>query len=214
VLLLTLLASLGSMALPALAREAAGSPFVEVQPEEVLPNGAPSAVVTIEPDTTVPEDDTADGEPEPAEDPADPDQGDGGEDDPLAPPTTEPANDLSDIPDYPVPAGYRILDRWNDGDDLVRSTIWAAPSGDAGALVVYLSADRGGWSGVDLSGVTGVDPSRQWLYERGDHPYCLWIEYYDKGLEREELELETGLVGPQFLVVETPWCRAAPDPYT
>jgi hypothetical protein len=212
VVVLMLVMMLGSMALPVLAREQSGLPFFEVDPEIVEPDGPPDDLAFTPPDPTIPEDDTAVDE-EPAEDDPDADleDPDAVEDEPAD--TEPPANDLSDIPAYPVPAGFDILDRWNDGDNHVRSTVWAAPDGDPGALPTYLAADRGGWTGVDISETVGVDTSRQWLFERDDHPYCLWIEFYVKGVERVEEEAATGLDGPQFLVVETPYCEGLPDPY-
>ena len=67
--------------------------------------------------------------------------------------------------------------------------------------------------GADLSDVFGVDPTRQWLFEHETHPYCLWIEYYDKGRERRDAEEATGLTGPQFMVVESVFCEPVPGPY-
>ena len=221
VVLLTIISTLASLALPALAREAPGVPFIEVQPADVVPQGGPSNLAFTAADRTIPDEQGApeEGQDPDAADPADPtDPADPA--DPETPelllPDPEPkaANDLSDIPPYPPPAGFEVLQTWDDGDNAVRATIWAAAAGDEAALVVYISGDRGGWTSVDISDVAGVDPSRQWLYEQPPHPYCLWIEYSDKGLEREGLERASGLVGPQFLVVETPFCKGLPDPYT
>lgn len=214
IVLLTLVATLGSMALPALAREASGVPFIEVQPADALPNGAPSELAFVEPEVTLPVDEVEEDTPEEATDPDAvlPDEEDAAPEE-LPPPTTEPPYDLSDIAPYPVPAGFQVLEAWNDGDNTMRATIYAATNGDPAALVAYLRVDHGDWTQVPIGDVLGVDPTRQWLLEQPAHPYCLWIEYYDKGFERRELELETGLVGPQFIVTETPFCDAFPDPY-
>jgi len=222
VVILTMISTLGSLALPALATPGGGIPFIEVRPEHYEPEGPPTALAFVEADPApdgevdleVPADDP---EEELVDDPEeaveDPDEAEEEAPDALPPVTTQPPFDLTDIPPYPLPAGFEALYTWNDGDNVMRGTIYAATNGDPGALVAYLSADRGGWTGVDIDDLTGVDPTRQWLYERDDHPYCLWIEHYEKGLEREDLELETGLVGPQFVITETPWCQPFPDPY-
>ncbi len=225
VVLLTLVATGVSFALPHLAGQAAGAPFVEVETQEVLPTGAPSALVVIEADPsesdspttpgTAPdnEDQQADAEPtedEPVEEPATDEVDEGQEDEAEEEPVT---GGLGDIPDYPVPGGFEVLDRWLDGEDLVRATVYAAVEADIDALVTYLAADRGGWTAVDLTDDEEIDPQAQWLFEHPEHPYCLWIEFYDKGRERRKQEAATGLVGPQFLVVETPWCVAEPGGY-
>lgn len=214
--LLTGVASLSSALLPTLARQAEGLPFLEVQPDEVEPEGAPSGLAMTAPAPTVPPgpfdgDDEAPADDEAAdpEDPVEEEEGAEEEEEAVEEP---PANDLTDIPPYPVPAGFEVLETWNDGD-FVRVSIYAATNGDEAALLVYLGADRDGWVGVDIDELNGVDSTRQWLYEREDHPYCIWIEYYDKGLEREDLEVESGLVGPQFMVVETNVCEGLASPY-
>lgn len=205
VVLLTLVATGASFALPYLAGQAAGSPFVDVETAEVVPVGAPSTLSVIEADPTIPPDDA---DPDPGPD----DQEEAAEEE-LVEEEPTGVDDLSDIPEYPVPAGFEVLDGWLDGENLIRVTIYAAAEADEAALVAYLGADRGGWTAVDLSGNEEIDPDTQWLFEHPEHPYCLWIEFYDKGRERRRLERATGLVGPQFLVAESPWCIAEPDGY-
>jgi len=218
VVILTMISTLGSLALPALATPGGGIPFIEVRPADYEPDGPPTGLAFVEADPApdgevdleVPEDPAEEVVEDPAEEVVEeePEVPEG-----LDPITTEPPFDLTDVPPYPPPAGFEVLSTWNDGDNVMRGTIYAATNGDPNALIAYLSADREGWTGVDISDFLGVDPTRQWLYERDDHPYCIWIEYFDKGLEREKLELETGLVGPQFVITETPWCQPFTGPY-
>ena len=140
--LLTGVATLGAALLPTLARRADGTPFVEVQPAEVEPEGAPSGLAFTAPDPTVPPDPFADPESE-TEEESDPEappeaepEAEEGDDAPLE---EEPALDLSDIPAYPVPAGFEVLETWDDGD-FMRGTIYAATNGDEAALLAYLGA--------------------------------------------------------------------------
>ncbi|MDG2113385.1 MAG: hypothetical protein P8N02_12315, partial [Actinomycetota bacterium] len=108
VVFLTLVATLGSMALPALAREASGLPFIELQP--ALPNGAPSNLAYIEADVTIPADDDEEDPPDEEGD-AEAELPDELDEEPeeLPPPTTVPPHDLTDIAPYPVPAGFEVL---------------------------------------------------------------------------------------------------------
>ena len=53
----------------------------------------------------------------------------------LDPITTEPPFDLTDVPPYPPPAGFEVLSTWNDGDNVMRGTIYAATNGAPNALI-------------------------------------------------------------------------------
>lgn len=118
---------------------------------------------------------------------------------------------LHDIPTIVTPPGYEVLDRWSDGPS--RVTIWASTDADASRseLESVIAVGLGNWITVEAG---ELDTSTWAKLIHASHPYCLWVEVYDAGLERRRVEARENLPGQQFVLVESPLCNVQPGSFT